>query len=264
MPDPTTFREALEALTTTRQKQFVQFYLGLICSRDGEYTTFNALRSALAAGYSARSAHATGAEVLKNPGIKLAISFGLGWLAMKSDEVVARLGDQARASLEDFTSVEIIEQKEALFITVAKRRADLVLLIADAEAQERAMVGSKADANAWAEVAMGYKAELAGLPEHPDQQVLVLGRKANAMQVRIDLIKAQRLGKMHLIKKLKQTDSGSLEIELHNAQTALESIGKMHGLYTDRVQHSGEVTTKHWVFGPANPFNAQEVDDDTV
>jgi phage terminase small subunit len=62
-------------------------------------------------------------------------------------------------------------------------------------------------------------------------------------------------GKTHLIKKLKRTsrftkdgeEIGTVELELHDSQSALNSIGKHHAIFTDRVEHSGEVTT-----GPIN------------
>lgn len=41
-------------------------------------------------------------------------------------------------------------------------------------------------------------------------------------------------GKTHLIKSIQQTAHG-VKIELHDAQAALEKIGRAHGLFTDRV-----------------------------
>lgn len=71
----------------------------------------------------------------------------------------------------------------------------------------------------------------------------------------IDLQPASLLGKLHLIRKLKtktriytnkakredeedvQVTEIDTEIELYNAQTALELIGKTHKLFTDRIEH---------------------------
>jgi phage terminase small subunit len=62
---------------------------------------------------------------------------------------------------------------------------------------------------------------------------------------------------MHLIKKMKTkrerrlTGRGKeaeewegewVEVELHDAQAALEKIGKFHGMFIDNVKHEGEVT----------------------
>jgi phage terminase small subunit len=60
----------------------------------------------------------------------------------------------------------------------------------------------------------------------------------------LNLGKAKRAGKMHLIKKFSRTEtdkSTHVSIELHDAQSALEKLGKYHGLFRDRVEHSGRV-----------------------
>lgn len=70
----------------------------------------------------------------------------------------------------------------------------------------------------------------------------------------IDLDQAALLGKLHLVKKVKQrvfhhfNEDGELtsmevraEVELHDAQKALELLGKHHGLFKEKVEHSGEL-----------------------
>lgn len=62
----------------------------------------------------------------------------------------------------------------------------------------------------------------------------------------LDLAKAERANKLHLLKKFSRTDgekSTHVSIELHDAQAALVQLGKHHGLFRDRVEHSGEVGT---------------------
>ena len=59
---------------------------------------------------------------------------------------------------------------------------------------------------------------------------------------KIDVEKAIRLGKSHLIRKIGFNQYGKPEIELHNQQAALLAIGKIHSLFTDRVEQTGEVT----------------------
>lgn len=48
----------------------------------------------------------------------------------------------------------------------------------------------------------------------------------------VDLPKAQRLGKLHLIKSVKSTRYGP-EVELYSAADALVQLGKVHRLFTD-------------------------------
>jgi len=55
--------------------------------------------------------------------------------------------------------------------------------------------------------------------------------------------------KSYLIKKMKRharrnkdgTLTARIEVELYDAQAALQLIGKHHGLFTDRVEHSGHI-----------------------
>lgn len=55
---------------------------------------------------------------------------------------------------------------------------------------------------------------------------------------RFDMEKIQASG--HLVKSISTSKNG-VRIELYDAQAALRDIGKHHGLFTDRVEHSGEV-----------------------
>lgn len=65
----------------------------------------------------------------------------------------------------------------------------------------------------------------------------------------VDLGRMIADGKAHLIKGVKETAHGRT-IEFYDGQTALQLIGKAHGLFTDRVEHEGE-TTLRVVYGDA-------------
>lgn len=58
---------------------------------------------------------------------------------------------------------------------------------------------------------------------------------------RIDLKKARRLNKLHLIKSLKPTQHG-IGVELYDAQAALETLARYHSLF-DRTRATGESET---------------------
>lgn len=62
----------------------------------------------------------------------------------------------------------------------------------------------------------------------------------------LDLEGANKKGLMKLVKKLKYNANGQPEIELHDKLTALDRLGKHHGLLIDRqeVQHSGSIESK--------------------
>lgn len=94
---------------TNKQQLFVEHYL----------TCLNAADAARRAGYSVKSAYAIGSENLTKPEIKAAIDERLKEVAMNADEVLRRLADQARATLEDF----IKEGTEGPEVDLDKARA---------------------------------------------------------------------------------------------------------------------------------------------
>lgn len=79
---------------TPKQRLFVEYYLGA--------ANWNASKAARMAGYAIASAHITAQENLKKPIIQAAIQERISEAAMKADEVLFRLADQARGSLDEF------------------------------------------------------------------------------------------------------------------------------------------------------------------
>lgn len=56
---------------------------------------------------------------------------------------------------------------------------------------------------------------------------------------RMDLKQAEKRGKLHLLKKVKVTQSehgANVEIELHDAQSALVQLGRYYKLFTDKIE----------------------------
>ena len=139
---------------SNKQRVFIEEYL-----RD-----WNATQAALRAGYSAKTAYSIGQENLNKPEIKAVIEARIAEKAMGADEVLLRLGDQARASFSDFLT-----------------NGDL------------------------------------------------------------DLGKAERNGKLHLIKGYAVSDKGAVRIELYDAQAALVQLGRHHGLFVDKQEISGSL-----------------------
>lgn len=56
----------------------------------------------------------------------------------------------------------------------------------------------------------------------------------------LNLEKAESAGKLHLIKKLKYNTLGAPEIELYDAQSALQLMGRYHKLFTDKTEVTGK------------------------
>ncbi len=150
---------------SNKQAAFVEEYL----------KHFNATKAAIDAGYSPKTATNIGWENVRKREIAEAISKRLQEKTMSADEVLVRLGEQARADISDFFDVHD------------------------------------------------------GL--------------GNMFFLNLD--KAKKAGKLHLIKKMKYSAAGLPELELYDAQAALVHIGKHHGLFTDNVQHSGIIEHKH-------------------
>jgi Terminase small subunit len=87
-----------------------------------------------------------------------------------------------------------------------------------------------------AEAAMAANEVLARLSDHAAADIddfLTIGRDKGPDGYRIDLEKAKKRGKLHLIKKLVPTKYG-LGIELCDSQAALMKLGQYHGLF-DRI-----------------------------
>lgn len=59
----------------------------------------------------------------------------------------------------------------------------------------------------------------------------------------LDLEKARERGVLHLVKKVTYTAHGPA-VELYDAQAALIQLGKHHGLWTDKIEHSGSIDVK--------------------
>lgn len=142
-----------------RQTTFINEYF--LCG-------LNATEAAKKAGYSDATARQQGSRLLTNVNIRAEIDRRMAEMAMPANEVLARLAEHARSTMEDFIEIK------------------------------------------------------GGLPF-------------------IQLDNAQQVGKLHLLKKFKVTKQG-VEIELYDAQAALRDLGRAHGLFKDRVEHSGTVT----------------------
>jgi len=90
---------------------------------------------------------------------------------------------------------------------------------------------------------------LAILADHATASLSDFGNVVDG-SFQVDLAKAKRLGRLHCIKRIRPvkvrvecTDSTpryvvEQEIELHDAQAALEKLGRYHGLWKDKIDQS--------------------------
>ena len=107
MPRKTPARKASADRLTDKQRAFVEHYL----------VTWNASEAARRAGYSKKTANEQGSRMLAKVSIQALIQQRIGQLKMTADEVMLRLADQARGSLEDFLDdsgvVDLIKARAA-------------------------------------------------------------------------------------------------------------------------------------------------------
>ena len=152
-----------------RQKVFCEEYL----------KTWNASEAARRAGYNGKS-NVRGSQLLADVNIQAEVKRRLAELKLSADEVLVRLGEQSRASMEDF-----LEFQEVTY--------DPPRLNDD-----------------------GHEIS---------KDVVCVG---------INLGKAKKAGKLHLLKSVQKGRSG-LKIEMYDAQAALALLGKHHKLFTDNI-----------------------------
>lgn len=183
-------KKETEKTLTAKQRQFVDEYL----------VDFNATQAAIRAKYSARSAASVGSENLRKPEIQAEINRRLDSI-MPRAEILGRLAQQARATMQDFFFIGMEER------TIEKRRI---------------LVSSSRNEDGNIETILDETEE-----------------KAMRPAVYLSLVKAQSLGKMHLIKKYSLGPKGE-SIELYNAQDALVTLGKYHAMWVDRAEVTGE------------------------
>lgn len=141
-----------------KQAAFVEYY----CQ------TRSGAEAARRAGYSENSIYSIASENLRKPKIQAAIAERDAAIQMQTDEVLTRLSEMARASIEPF-------------LTFIKRKDE------DSDAEHFYPI--------------------------------------------VDLKKAQRLGMLHLVKKLTYDRRGMPQIEFHDSQAALEKIARIHGMF---------------------------------
>ena len=89
-----------------------------------------------------------------------------------------------------------------------------------------------------AERAMGADEVLERLAEHA-RGTMADFLEVRSNWVRLDIEQAKQAGVLHLIKKFRQTKQGT-EVELYDAQAALQLLGKHLGLFKDLTELTGK------------------------
>jgi len=107
-----------EKRLTSRQRAFIAYYI----------ETWNAAEAARRAGYSEKTARFIGSQNLTKLNIRAEIDRRLAAMAMSAEEILARLKDQAGASMADFVSVDEETGEAKLDLAKAEKAGKLHLL----------------------------------------------------------------------------------------------------------------------------------------
>jgi phage terminase small subunit len=217
---------------TPREDAFVTAYIA---------NRFNGAKAARTAGYSARSAAEIAHQNLRKLHIQKAIKERLAAEHMGPDEVLLRLGDQARGTMDDFLTL----RSARVATTITKPLADIIADLQNQIAfeEEYAAIAGLAEKELEA-----HNSQVAAirrrilrlelrLKHDPKATEDVPGPIVKHLVPEVDLVKARSRGQLHLIKSYNAKDN---KIELYDAHAALVDIGKVHKLFTDKVEHTGD------------------------
>jgi phage terminase small subunit len=113
------------------------------------------------------------------------------------------------------------------------------------------------------EVAAAIQARIDEIKMSSDEVLLRLSDQARGTMADflnengfLSLTKAEKAGKLHLIKSYSHTEKGE-RIELYDAQAALVHLGRHHKLFVDRQEQSGKVDHVHMT---VDEWKAQEAE----
>jgi phage terminase small subunit len=191
--------DAALAALRPRHRKFVIEYLRDLHQRN----------AAIRAGYAPASADSQASELRRNPKISAAIDAGMDLQAISASEILARLSAQARGNMADFLRVD--EEEVTLTWSVMEVPSD--------DEGNPDMPGAVYDLARQQVV-------------RPTERVLRTETVKRAV-VRLDLLAAGAAGMLGLIKKYTVDKDGKITIELYDAQSALELLGKHRKLWSD-------------------------------
>lgn len=207
---------------TDKQKVWLETYL----------TCWNATEAARQAGYAFPNVE--GPKNLVNPSLAEVVKSRIAEKAMTADEVLIRLGEQARSTMDDFLILRPVRVTPTVTRPVGEVIAALAAQVEFEEeyADRAGLEGKEMEAHT-AEMARIRRRILRlqiRLERDPDATEDVPGPTIEQMVPDIDLAKATERDKLHLVKSYNAKDG---KVELYDAHAALVDIGKHHGLFKD-------------------------------
>jgi phage terminase small subunit len=216
-----------------RQKLFVERYC----------VHLNASLAAREAGYSENTCAETGYENLRKPHIAAAVDQLLKDKQLGPQQVKKAISDIAKTSLNEFFTIKQVEYTPRLQLKLGVYIANLKdKLDFEQEYAQRAGLSEeeRKQHEAWRteQEKQIIRLELE-LERNPRAVRFVDGPTELIETAELDLVKIVRAKESGRIKSYTLTKEGP-RIEMYAADAALRDLARVHGLFIDKVQHSGK------------------------
>lgn len=226
---------------TPQREAFVDHY-----TTPGTEAFGNGTKAAIAAGYSPQSARTQAADLRAIQSVRDAIVARLQALAMSHEEVRARLAEHAAASFEPFLRFETRKHRQVVVMraedAARSRENDLdqheeyLRLVKESGGE---VLPSKEDISRLNDLRRDCLRLQAAAALDPDEEVEVEAWRSVRVPV-LDLEAAKTAGVLHLVKEVKTEADGTISIKLHDAQSALQHLDKMHTMLARLQAEEGQ------------------------
>ncbi|MDO7849915.1 terminase small subunit [Hymenobacter sp. M29] len=218
-----------------KQLSFAKAYAGCL----------NATRAALSAGYSEKTARSQGSRLLTNVDIQAEIKKLLSHSGLSPEEIAARWDRIATVDLSDFYTKQPVEYtpriSKPLAQIVEECRADVEFeeayaircesLITEKKLRETFRKRMKREALKRETYLLRLEMEL---EQNPDAVRIVAGPTVLRDELRLDLVKAEALGVLDLVKSITEGRGGT-SFTLRDPDAALDNLAKWRGMLTTKL-----------------------------
>jgi phage terminase small subunit len=194
----------------------------------------NATQAAKRAGYSEKTAHQSGYELLKKPEIRSYISNRVAESAMDKEEALKLVADIARSNLSDYMVKQpvvrypMVEKSVKRLITeYSKKIVAEEEFIKQAKPSEGELNKSKYKITDWQLEIVRMKIEV---KKNPKAKRIVKGEPVLVEEAVLDLVKLMEDKQKARVKAITPTEFGT-KVELFSADTAIANILKIHGVF---------------------------------
>jgi phage terminase small subunit len=217
-------KKALKVLSPQRRKFVEAFCMCL-----------NGAKAARTAGYSEKTARVQGSQLLTILNIKIAIKAVLDIAGMDPEEIAARWDRIARVDLSDFYTKQEYEEPTKQLRPMLERIAELEYQIDFEErvAKRQTLDEDEAERHYYAQQRRRNQIIRCQveLEMNPAATYQTDGPPVKKYRMVLDLVKAEELGVLDLIKSISEGRSGT-GITLRDPDAALDNLAKWRGMTT--------------------------------